>query len=247
MLRAYKQTLINPVVFEGVGLHSGKKSKITILPDQEANGIVFKRIDLHKNNTIVADYKNVSSTTLSTTLMNQHGVKVSTVEHLLAALFIAGVDCAKIEIDSEEVPIMDGSAKEFLSALRNVKLKKLNKQIKYIKVLEKIELKEGERKIEISPKDTFEVDFELKFENKIIGNQRNNINFQSENLSEVEESRTFCLYKDIQKIKKMGLAKGGNLDNAIVVDKDKIINNDGLRNKKEFVNHKILDLAGDFF
>ena len=113
--------------------------------------------------------------------------------------------------------------------------------------MEKIELKEGERKIEISPKDTFEVDFELKFENKIIGNQRNNINFQSENLSEVEESRTFCLYKDIQKIKKMGLAKGGNLDNAIVVDKDKIINNNGLRNKKEFVNHKILDLAGDFF
>jgi|TARA_B100001059_G_scaffold62733_1_gene58639 UDP-3-O-[3-hydroxymyristoyl] N-acetylglucosamine deacetylase len=247
MLRACKQTLTNPVVFEGIGLHSGKRSKITILPEQEANGIVFKRIDLHKNNTIVADYKNVSSTTLSTTLMNQHGVKVSTVEHLLAALFIAGVDCAKIEIDSEEVPIMDGSAKEFLSVLRKVKLKKLNEQIKYIKVLEKIELIDGERKIEISPKDTFEVDFELKFENKIIGNQRNNINFQSENLSEVEESRTFCLYEDIQKIKKMGLAKGGNLDNAIVVDKDKIINDDGLRNKKEFVNHKILDLAGDFF
>lgn len=247
MLRANKQTLTNPVVFKGIGLHSGKRSKITILPDQEANGIVFKRTDLQKNNTIVADYKNVSSTTLSTTLMNQHGVKVSTVEHLLAALFIAGVDCAKIEIDSEEVPIMDGSAKEFLSVLRNVKLKKLNKSIKYIKVLEKIELIDGERKIEISPKDTFEVDFELKFENKIIGNQRNNINFQSENLSEVEESRTFCLFEDIQKIKKMGLAKGGNLDNAIVVGKDKIINNDGLRNKKEFVNHKILDLVGDFF
>ena len=247
MLRAYKQTLLNPVVFEGIGLHSGKRSKITILPNQEEKGIIFKRIDLHKNNTIVADYKNVSSTTLSTTLMNQHGVKVSTVEHLLAALFIAGVDCARIEIDSEEVPIMDGSAKEFLSVLRKVKLKKLNKQIEYIKILEKIELIDGERKIEISPKDTFEVDFELKFENKIIGNQRNNINFQSENLSEVEESRTFCLYEDIQKIKKMGLAKGGNLDNAIVVDKDKIINSDGLRNKKEFVNHKILDLAGDFF
>ena len=247
MLRAYKQTLTNPVIFEGIGLHSGKKSKITILPNEAADGIIFKRVDLLKNNTIVADYKNVSSTTLSTTLMNQHGVKVSTVEHLLAALFIAGVDCAKIEIDSEEVPIMDGSAKEFISALRNIKLKKLNKQIKYIKVLEKIELIDGERKLEISPKDTFEVDFELKFENKIIGNQRNNINFQSENLSEVEESRTFCLYEDIEKIKKMGLAKGGNLDNAIVVDKDKIINNNGLRNKKEFVNHKILDLAGDFF
>ena len=208
MLRANKQTLTNPVVFKGIGLHSGKRSKITILPDQEANGIVFKRTDLQKNNTIVADYKNVSSTTLSTTLMNQHGVKVSTVEHLLAALFIAGVDCAKIEIDSEEVPIMDGSAKEFINVFKNQKLKKLNKKIKYIKILETIEMNDGGRKIQISPKDTFEVDFELNFKNKVIGKQRNVVNFNNNNLKEIEESRTFCLYEDIQQIKKMGCLGG---------------------------------------
>ena len=246
MHRVFQQTLLKEVLFKGIGLHSGKKSKIKILPNINENGILFKRVDLQKNNVITADYKSVSSTTLSTTLTNKYGVKVSTVEHLLAALYISGIDSAIIEIDNEEVPIMDGSAKEFLNVLKNVKLKKLKKKVKYIQVLEKIEMTDGERKINISPNNTFEVDFELNFQNKIIGNQRNTINFDNENLNEIEESRTFCLYEDIQKIKKMGLAKGGNLDNAIVVDKDKIINKGGLRNEKEFVNHKILDLVGDF-
>ena len=246
MLRIFQQTLSKPVVFEGVGLHSGKKSKIKILPNNYEYGIIFKRVDIFKNNVIVCDYKNVSSTTLSTTLMNKYGIKVSTVEHLLAALYISGIDSAIVEIDNEEVPIMDGSAKEFLDVLKNVKLKKLNKKIQYIKILEKIEMSDGDRKIQISPNDTFEVDFELNFKNKIIGKQRNIINFYINNLKEVEEARTFCLYEDIKKIKKMGLAKGGSLDNAVVVDSNKIINDKGLRNKKEFVNHKILDLAGDF-
>ena len=245
MHRIFQQTLSKPVVFEGIGLHSGKKSKIKILPNDD-EGILFKRVDLFKNNLIVADYKNVSSTTLSTTLMNKYGIKVSTVEHLLASLYISGIDSAIVEINNEEVPIMDGSAKEFIDVLKNVKLKKSSKKIRYIKILEKIEMTDGNRKIQISPKDTFEVDFELNFKNTVIGKQRNIINFHSNNLKEVEESRTFCLYEDIQKIKKMGLAKGGSLDNAVVVDSDKIINDKGLRNKKEFVNHKILDLVGDF-
>ena len=201
---------------------------------------------MSNNNLIEANYQNVSSTTLSTTLQNKHGVKISTVEHLLAALYIAGIDSAIIEVDSEEIPIMDGSAKIFLDALKNTELKKINKKIKYLKVLETLELKEGNRIIKISPNNSFEVDFELKYENSIIGNQRNSVNFQSDDLKEIQESRTFCLYEDIQKIKKMGLAKGGTLENAIVVDENKVINEDGLRNNKEFVNHKILDLAGDF-
>ena len=246
MHRVFQQTLSNPVFFEGVGLHSGKKSKIKILPNNGENGILFKRIDLLKNNVIVADYKNVSSTTLSTTLMNKYGIKVSTVEHLLAAFYMSGIDSAIVEINNEEVPIMDGSAKEFIDVFKNQKLKKLNKKIKYIKILETIEMNDGGRKIQISPKDTFEVDFELNFKNKVIGKQRNVVNFNNSNLKEVEESRTFCLYEDIQQIKKMGLAKGGSLDNAVVVDSDKIINENGLRNKNEFVNHKILDLVGDF-
>ena len=242
----YQKTVINPVSFEGIGLHSGKKSKINIIPGSEESGIIFKRTDLTNNNLISANYKNVSSTTLSTTLQNKHGVKVSTVEHLLAAFYIAGIDSAIVEIDNEEIPIMDGSAKDFLKLLKKAKTKQLDKKIKYLKVLEKVQLTEGKRKIQIIPKDTFEVDFELQYENKVIGNQRNIINFFSQDLKDVWESRTFCLYEDIQKIKQMGLAKGGTLENAVVVDDHKVINEGGLRNQKEFVNHKILDLAGDF-
>ena len=246
MKHIFLKTVKKPVNFSGVGLHSGVNSKVNILPGNEDNGIVFKRIDLSNNNLIEANFKNVSSTTLSTTLQNKHGVRVSTVEHLLAALYIAGIGSAIIEINSEEVPIMDGSAKNFLEVFRKTELKQLNKKVEYLKVLETIELTEGNRLIKISPKDSFEVDFELKYKNKIIGNQRNLINFNSDNLKAVEESRTFCLYDDIQKIKKMGLAKGGNLENAVVVNEEKVINKNGLRNDKEFVNHKILDLAGDF-
>ena len=246
MKEIYQKTVQKPIYFNGIGLHTGKKTKVNVLPGSENVGIIFKRADLVKNNLIEANYQNVSSTTLSTTLQNSHGVKVSTVEHLLAALYIAGIDSAIIEIDGEEVPIMDGSAKNFLDIFKKAELKQLNSKIKYLKILEKIELKDGNRKIELTPSDSFKVDFELKYDNKIIGNQRNSINFQTDDLKEIEESRTFCLFDDIQKIKKMGLAKGGNLDNAIVVDGNKIINQGGLRNDKEFVNHKILDLAGDF-
>ena len=246
MKEIYQKTVQKPINFNGIGLHTGKKTKVSVLPGSENVGIIFKRADLVKNNLIEANYQNVSSTTLSTTLQNSHGVKVSTVEHLLAALYIAGIDSAIIEVDGEEVPIMDGSAKNFLDIFKKAELKQLNSKIKYLKILEKIELKDGNRKIELTPSDSFKVDFELKYDNKIIGNQRNSINFQTDDLKEIEESRTFCLFDDIQKIKKMGLAKGGNLDNAIVVDGNKIINQGGLRNDKEFVNHKILDLAGDF-
>ena len=142
---------------------------------------------------------------------------------------------------------MDGSAKNFIEIFKKNELKILNKRRKYLKILNKISLNDGKKNISIEPNNqSFEVSFELNYENKIIGNQSNNINFQIDNLEEVCESRTFCLFKDIQKIKKLGLAKGGSLDNALVVDNNKVLNIDGLRNKKEFVNHKILDLAGDF-
>ena len=247
MLEIYQKTVSNPIHLEGVGLHSGKTSKITILPGKEDQGIIFKRVDLKKNNLVVANYENVSSAKLCTTLKNKDGIKVSTVEHLLAALYISEVDNATIEIDNDEVPIMDGSAKNFLEELKNTKIISLSKKRKYLKILNKIELRDGKREISIEPNDSFlEVDFQLNYENAIIGNQRNVINFQLDNLNDVSSSRTFCLYEDIEKIKKAGLAKGGSLENAIVVDAEKVLNEDGLRNKKEFVNHKILDLAGDF-
>ena len=248
MLNIFQHTLNKPVTLEGIGLHTGKKSRIKVFPGDNDEGIIFKRIDLKDQNLVIAKFDNVSSAKLCTTLENENGVKVSTVEHLLAALYVCEVDNAMIEIDSEEVPIMDGSAKEFIEAFEKVGVKRLSKKRKYIKILDKFVLKDGERSISLEPAhdSSFEVNFQLNYKNKIIGKQKNTVNFQSDDLENVMHSRTFCLYEDIEKIKKLGLAKGGSLDNAIVVDKDKILNESGLRNSKEFVNHKILDLAGDF-
>ena len=247
MSSIFQKTLSKSVSFSGIGLHSGQCSKVKLLPAKEDHGIVFKRVDLNKNNTIKANFANVSSARLCTTLENQNGIKVSTVEHLLAALYIVGVDNALVEINNEEVPIMDGSSKDFLEILEKTELVTQDKKRKYLKISSKIELVDGERKISIEPNSSsLEVDFQLNYENKIIGKQKNIIDFQKDNLLDVSSSRTFCLYEDIEKIKKIGLAKGGSLDNAVVVDNDKVLNKEGLRNKKEFVNHKILDLAGDF-
>ena len=245
-MKIYQNTISNPISFEGIGLHSGKNSKVTIIHGEVNQGIVFKRTDLQSKNLVKANYKNVTSAKLCTTLENNDGVKISTVEHLLAALYITGIDNVTIEIDNEEVPIMDGSAKFFLNLIQNSQIKRTNEKIKYIKILKKVELIDGLRSISIEPNDNFEVDFQLNYQNKIIDKQRNVINFQKDDLNDVVEARTFCLYEDIEKIKKLGLAKGGSLDNAVVVQGDKVLNIEGLRNQKEFVNHKILDLAGDF-
>ena len=186
MLKTYQQTINKTVSFEGIGLHSGKLSKVKLLPGLEDQGIVFKRIDLKQNNIIKANYKNVSSAKLCTTLENKNGVKVSTVEHLLAALYIAGIDNVIIEIDKEEVPIMDGSAKEFLRILQKISKTEQKVKRKYLKILDKVELEDNERLISIEPSNlTFEVDFQLNYKNKIIGKQKNKINFCEDDLEEV--------------------------------------------------------------
>ena len=247
MEEIYQKTLSKKVSFSGIGLHSGKFAKVDVLPAEANKGIVFKRVDLIKNNLIKANYKNVSSAKLCTTLENRYGIKVSTVEHLLAAFYIAGIDNALVEINNEEVPIMDGSSKDFLNILENDALIVQSEKRKYLKILNKVELIDGKRKISIEPNNSsLNVNFQLCYNNKIIGNQKNIVDFQKDKLNEVSSSRTFCLYEDIEKIKKFGLAKGGSLENAVVVDNNKILNEGGLRNEKEFVNHKILDLAGDF-
>ena len=247
MHEIYQKTLSKNVTFEGIGLHSGKKSVVKILPSEADTGILFKRVDLSDKNLIQATFTNVTSAKLCTTLENEYGVKVSTVEHLLAAFYISGIDNAVVEIDNEEVPIMDGSSKDFLDILKKTNLIDLPKKRKYLKILNNIELVDGKRKIIIEPHESsLKVNFQLNYNNKIISNQTNTVDFQKDNLDDVSSSRTFCLYEDIEKIKKIGLAKGGSLDNALVVDNQKVLNKNGLRNKKEFVNHKILDLAGDF-
>ena len=243
----FQTTLAKPVTFKGIGLHSGLDSEVKILPAKENTGVVFKRVDLKENNLIKANYQNVSSAILCTTLKNSAGVQVSTVEHLLAALYIAQIDNVLIEINTKEVPIMDGSAKDFLDTFEKTEIQSLSVKRNFLKVLEKVELIEGNRNISIEPFDnSLEIEFNLNYENKVIGRQKNTINFDKDDLADVSASRTFCLFKDIEKIKKAGLAKGGSLDNALVVDDNKVLNKNGLRNNKEFVNHKILDFVGDF-
>ena len=166
---------------------------------------------------------------------------------MLAALYICEIDNAEIEVNAEEIPIMDGSALDFIRELENVNIKILNKKRKYLRINKKIQFKDNEKTISIEPSDlSFQVDFQLNYKNNLIGNQKNSINFTYDNLEDVYSARTFCLFEDIEKIKKLGLAKGGSLDNALVVKNEKVLNEGGLRNDKEFVNHKILDLAGDF-
>ena len=243
-----QKTLKNSVQFNGVGLHSGKIVNLSINPSEPDTGIVFKRVDLKDNNLVYPSFLNVSNTSLNTTISNDFGVKVSTIEHLMGALFSVGIDNALIEIDNEEVPILDGSAKEFVEKILATNFVVSNKPIKIIKINKKIEFKDGERYASMAPsKLSLDIEFELKYKNEIIGNQKNKINVYNDELEDVLNSRTFCLYEDIEAIKKVGLAKGGSLENAIVVKGTDILNKDGLRNSKEFVNHKILDCIGDLF
>ena len=243
-----QKTIKKKVSFSGVGLHSGKIVKICIKPSEPDTGIVFKRVDLKENNLIYPNFMNVSSTALCTTISNSHGAKVSTIEHLMGALFGLGIDNALIEIDNEEVPILDGSAKIFIEKIISAGIEVSNSPIKIIKINKEIKFSDGQRFISIKPSTlSLDIDFELKYKNKIIGNQRNKVKVYEDDLTQVYNSRTYCLYEDIELIKKKGLAKGGSLDNAIVVKEDKILNNEGLRNQKEFVNHKILDCIGDLF
>ena len=190
---------------------------------------------------IFPNFDNVVSTSLNTTIANEFGVKVSTIEHLMGALFGLGVDNAMIEIDNEEVPILDGSAQNFIKKIMITGLKVSEAPIKIVKINKKVEFNDGQRSISIEPsKLSLDIDFELKYNNPLIGNQKNKINVYEDDLKDVFDSRTFCLYEDIEMIKKNGLAKGGSLDNAIVVQGDRSLNKEGLRNTKEFVNHKIL-------
>ena len=243
-----QKTIKNKVSFSGVGLHTGVKVNVCIKPAQPDTGIVFKRVDLVKNNLVYPNFMNVSSTSLNTTISNEYGTKVSTIEHLMGALFGLGIDNAIIEVDNEEVPILDGSAKEFINKLMPIGLEISEAPIKIIKINKKVTFNDGDRSISIQPsKLSLDIDFELSYQNPVIGVQRNKINVYEDNLEDIFNSRTFCLYEDIEAIKKIGLAKGGSLDNAIVVKDDKVLNDDGLRNKKEFVNHKILDCIGDLF
>ena len=243
-----QKTIKESVSFAGIALHSGHLVNICVKPAKPNFGIVFKRIDITDNNLVYPNFMNVTNTSLNTTVENEFGVRVSTIEHLMGALFGMGIDNALIEIDNQEVPILDGSAKNFIEKIISAGLKISDAPLKIIKINKEISLTIGEKFISIKPSTlSLDIDFELKYKNKIIGNQRNKYKVYEDDLSDVYNSRTYCLYEDIEFIKSKGLAKGGSLENAVVVKGEEILNPEGLRNNKEFVNHKILDCIGDLY
>ena len=243
-----QKTIKNQIKFQGVGLHSGKNVLMTLFPAPPNTGIIFKRSDVKNNNLIYPSVFNVSSALYCTKLTNEHGISVSTVEHLMAALCGLGIDNLLIEINSEELPIMDGSAKNFVDAINNVGFKISDQPIRIIKINNKISYKDGEKFITFEPnKISLEIDFEIKYKQNSILNQRNSKNIYMDDLSDMYHSRTFCLFEDVEKLKQMGLAQGGSLDNAIVLKGNEILNSEKLRNDQEFVNHKILDCLGDIY
>ena len=243
-----QKTISKKISFSGVGIHTGNAVNMNILPASPNTGIVFKRLDIQKNNIVYPLYNNVVDTTLCTTISNTYGVQISTIEHLMGAFYGIGIDNAIVELDSKEVPIMDGSAKLFLEGINNAGIKFSDQPIKIIKINKEISFKDSEKFISINKSNvTSDIQFEIKYDNSLIKSQTNKVNIFEDDLLDIFCSRTFCLFEDIEKLKKLNLGKGGSLENAVVVKDSKILNKSGLRNDLEFVNHKILDCMGDLF
>ena len=247
MVSKFNQKTINDKIeLAGVGLHNGANVNLIIKPGEPNSGISFKRIDIDGDNIVNANFKNVVEPILCTKLKNESGITVSTVEHLMAAFYGEGIDNALVEVDASEIPIMDGSAIEFVDAIRSVGIKEQSELRKFINVLKKIEVREGQKYISIEPlNNDLIVDFEIIYNNSLIRTRRKEFKQSDDDLTNIYNSRTFCLFEDIEQIKSQGLAKGGTLDNAIVVQGNRVLNEDGLRNRHEFVYHKILDCLGD--
>ena len=247
MVAVLQKTINDIIEFKGIGLHNGVKVNLTLKPAEDNSGIVFKRTDVDSDKSIIeANYKNVSSPILCTKIKNSHGISVSTIEHLMAVFYGEGIDNVIVEIDAPEVPIMDGSAFDFVTAIKSFGTQNQKSLKKYIKVLKKVEIKDGPKFISIEPlANDLIIDFEIVYKNPLIRTRRKEFKLSSGDLTSIYNSKTFCLYEDIDQIKSQGLAQGGSLENAIVVKENKILNEDGLRYRDEFINHKILDCLGD--
>ena len=244
----FQKTLNSKVVCDGIGLHSGLKIKMEIMPAEVNQGIVFIRKDILDNQKIYASYKNVSDTKLGTTIINKAGYKVRTIEHLMAAFMGLKIDNALVILSGSEIPIMDGSSKVFVDLINGIGIKEQFVPKKIIKILRRVAVYDGKSSIIASPSKDFSIEYQIDFEDPAIGVQKQKLTRLGSNFDkEISAARTFGMLKEVQYMHKNGLALGGSIDNAIVVDNGKILNPDGLRYKDEFVRHKILDLCGDIY
>jgi UDP-3-O-[3-hydroxymyristoyl] N-acetylglucosamine deacetylase len=244
-----QRTLSNVIRATGVGLHTGEKVFLTLKPAPVDTGIVFYRVDLDTPVEIKATPESVTETVMSTTIESD-GVKISTVEHLMSAFAGMGVDNAYVELSTHEVPIMDGSAAPFVFLLQSAGIAEQNKAKKFIRIKKSLEVRDGDKWVRFEPFDGFKVTFTIDFDHPIFKNSVQNatVNFSTTSfIKEVSRARTFGFMDDLEALRKAGLARGGSIDNAIVMDSFNILNDDGLRYKDEFVKHKILDAVGDLY
>jgi UDP-3-O-[3-hydroxymyristoyl] N-acetylglucosamine deacetylase len=247
----HQHTVAKPVQCRGVGLHSGAVVTLTIHPASSDTGILFQRVDLPNSPIVPASAANVSETRLGTTIRTQHA-SVSTIEHLMASLWGVGVDNALITLNGAEVPIMDGSSEPFVEMLQMVGLKEQHAPRRLIKIKEAIRVESGESSVEIVPLATasqgFELDIRIAYDHPEIRSQKACYDFTECSFEDaLAEARTFGFAEEVEQLKKIGLARGGSLHNAIVLDKNTVLNSEGLRSVDEFVRHKALDCVGDFF
>ncbi|HEY9217469.1 MAG TPA: UDP-3-O-acyl-N-acetylglucosamine deacetylase [Phenylobacterium sp.] len=246
---AYQHTVKGPAILSGVGVHTGALVRMAVRPAGPDTGIVFVRTDVtDRDNRVPATGEAVVKTQLGTVIGNAAGVTVSTIEHLMAALAMLGVDNAAVELDGPEMPIMDGSAQPFVEVLDRVGLRRQEAPRRYIEILEKVEFVDGDKRATLEPAAGFEVAFEIAFASKAIGRQRVDLAMDEAAFrNELANCRTFGFLHEVEALRAMGLARGGSMENAVVIEGDRILNPEGLRRRDEFVRHKALDAIGDLY
>ena len=245
----HQQTLKEKLEFKGIGIHSGKQALMVINPAEENTGIVFRRVDLENKPKVKALYSNVVDTRNSTAIGDGKGSVIATIEHVMSALYMAGIDNALIDIDRMEVPIMDSSAREFFAALENAEKVTQNAPRAYLKIKKEIRFEDKNGNfVELLPNPALKIDFTIEFPSKIVGRQNFSAEIEKDLFAkEIAFCRTFCEKNQVEQLQAMGLIKGGSLENAVVLDGDRILNPEGLRHERECVNHKVLDAIGDLY
>jgi UDP-3-O-[3-hydroxymyristoyl] N-acetylglucosamine deacetylase len=245
----FQHTVAGPVIFAGVGLHTGSHVRVAVRPAPVDAGVVFVRTDVHdRDNRVPARPDAVCQTQLGTVINNAADVRVSTIEHLMAALAALAIDNCVVELDGPEVPIMDGSSEPFVQILDRAGRRKQEAARRYIEILKTVTVEEGDKRASLSPSDRFEVAFEIAFASKAIGRQRVDLTVDEESFrAELSDCRTFGFVRDVEALRAIGLARGGTMENAVVIDGDRVLNPEGLRRPDEFVRHKALDAVGDLY
>ncbi|WP_236870420.1 UDP-3-O-acyl-N-acetylglucosamine deacetylase [Candidatus Bandiella numerosa] len=243
----YQQTVCKKDGVSGIGLHTGEIVNLVISPLKEDSGIIFKRSDISKNNIIPAKFFNVTNTKLCTEISNASGIKIATIEHIMAALWGMDIDNALIEVSGPEVPAMDGSSKEFISLIKRAGIKAQSKKRKYLKILDTIKVTDEDKEIVIESANNFAIDFDIEFNHQSIGHQNYSLSDSTKFEDEIGNARTFGFLCDVEFLKKNGLARGASLNNSIGLSETGVVNSEGLRCEDEFVKHKILDCVGDLF